>query len=60
MYKIRIAIILNVSIALKIVFFQELIPAIRYNLCGRTPATKDFHCYRGYGSCFSVQILVLI
>jgi hypothetical protein len=28
-------------------FFQELFPAIRYNLICRTPAHKDFHCYLG-------------
>jgi hypothetical protein len=27
--------------------FWELFPAIRCNLLCRTPAQKDFHCYRG-------------
>jgi hypothetical protein len=26
---------------------QEFNPAIRFNLASRTPASKDFHCYRG-------------
>jgi hypothetical protein len=32
---------------LGLMFFLELFPAIRSNLLCRTPAQKDFHCYRG-------------
>jgi hypothetical protein len=31
------------------VVFLELFPAIRSNLLRRTPAQKDFRCYRGWG-----------
>jgi len=31
-----------------LVFSIRSCPAIRYNLLGRTPPQKDFHCYRGY------------
>jgi hypothetical protein len=37
-------------------FFQELNPAVHYNLDRRTPALKDFHCHQGYG-CIYFKVL---
>jgi hypothetical protein len=37
-------------------FFQELNPAVHYNLDRRTPALKDFHCHQGY-ECIYFKVL---
>jgi hypothetical protein len=45
------AFLLSAKISNRIESFVVLLganPAIRCNLLCRTPAQKDFHCYRGY------------
>jgi hypothetical protein len=36
---------------------EELVPAVPSNLCGRTPAPKDFPSHQGWGISFQKKFL---